>query len=80
MDAIRNKKGLHLTLNHEEALVLFDWICRFNNREDNAFEDQSEERVLFDLEALLERSLDEVLSKDYKNAVARSRRLVRDTH
>ncbi len=36
-----------IRLSKEEALVFLDWLTRFNNSE-QIFEDQAEERVLFD--------------------------------
>ena len=40
-----------IELSGDEALVLFEWITRFNKREDAEFEDQAEQRVLWDIES-----------------------------
>ena len=48
-----------MELSHDEALVLIDWLFRFNAAENNAFEDQAEQRVLWDLECRLESKLAE---------------------
>jgi hypothetical protein len=66
---------IHITLSHAEALVLFDWLARFNGDRDAAFEDQAEERVLFDLEALLEKAI----AEGYRTAVLKAREEVRDS-
>ena len=40
-----------LKLSHDEAIVFFEWLARFNAFEEHQFEDQAEQRVLWDLEA-----------------------------
>ena len=67
-----------LELGVEEALVLFDWLKRFNEKEHQDFEDQSEERILWDLEALLERSLAAPFSNDYDEILQAAREKIRD--
>lgn len=42
-----------LELSSDEALVLLDWLCRFNALKTSSFEDQAEQRVPWDLEARL---------------------------
>lgn len=72
----QHKVAIELT--REEALVLFDWISRFNKREDAVFEDQAERRVLWDIEAMLESTLDEPFRPDYETPLAAARGKVRD--
>ncbi len=72
-----NKITLELT--NDEALVLFDWISRFNDKNDNDFEDQAEERVLWIIESLLEKQLAEPLSEHYDKFLESARENVRDT-
>lgn len=67
-----------VALRHEEALVLFDWLARFNANRDTEFEDQAEERVLFDLESTLEKILADVVQDSYQADVLRARDGVRD--
>jgi hypothetical protein len=74
---MRSKK-VKIEITNDEALVLYDWLTRFNQRVDTSFADQSEERVLFDLEALLEKALVAPLQSDYANALAQARSNVRD--
>lgn len=71
-------KSVTIELTSEAALVLYDWLTRFNQREETAFADQAEERVLFDLEALLEKVLVAPLQADYAVLVAQARAHVRD--
>jgi hypothetical protein len=67
----------NLRLTGDEALVLFEWLANFNAREP-AFEDQAERRVLWDLEAGLERHLVAPFREDYDAQVAAARGRVRD--
>ena len=75
---MRSKK-VRIELTDDEALVLYDWLTRFNQREEMACADQADERVLFDLEALLEKALVAPLQTDYAALVAQARAKVRDT-
>jgi hypothetical protein len=67
----------NLRLSGDEALVLFDWLTNFNGG-DHKFADQAEQRVLWDLEADLERHLVTPLSENYAAELAASRERVRD--
>jgi hypothetical protein len=67
-----------LELTNDEALVLYDWLARFNQRDSADFADQAEERVLFDLEAMLEKTLVAPLQSNYAELLARARATVRD--
>ena len=56
-----------LRLSGDEALVLFEWLTSFNAGEPR-FDDQAEQRVLWDLEAGLERHLVSPLREDYRTS------------
>ena len=71
-------KRVKIELTSDEALVLYDWLARFNQRADTDFVDQAEERVLFDLEAMLEKALVAPLQSDYPALLAQARSNVRD--
>jgi hypothetical protein len=64
-------------LTADEALVLFDWLARFNQSDEAAFEDVAERRVLFDLESKLESSLTVPFEPEYKELLAGARSRVR---
>ena len=68
-----------LTLTRDEAIVFFQWLARFNAEEGRRFEDQAEQRVLWDLEASLESMLVEPLKPDYDEILAGARSRVRDS-
>ncbi len=62
-----------LKLSSDEALVLFDWIARFNERETESFESVAEQQVLWKLESLLEAVLTEPLDPSYRDLVRMAR-------
>jgi hypothetical protein len=69
-----------MTLSRDEALVFFEWLHRFNNQEEGRqFDDQAEQRVLWDLEASLEATLDELFDADYDSKLTAARSRVRDS-
>ncbi len=69
---------INLELSLEQALVFFDWLCRFNKIENNKFNDQAEQRILWDIEAMLESILAEPLVSDYDVLLTVARSKVRD--
>jgi len=71
-------KRVKIELTSDEALVLYDWLTRFNQRADTDLADQAEERVLFDLEAMLEKALVAPLQSDYADLLVQARSQVRD--
>jgi hypothetical protein len=69
---------VQLTLSRHEALVFFEWLSRFNKTKDVQFEDQAEQRVLWDIEAMLESTLVEPFESSYAALLAQARQAVRD--
>lgn len=66
-------------LSKEEAIVLFDWLTRFNEIENiELFNDESEKRVLFDMESLLERELTEPLKSNYLEILLKARNKLKE--
>ncbi len=72
-------KNIDFGLSRDEALVLYEWISRFNKRDDVTFEDQAEQRVLWDIEASLEAILEEPFSNEYDALLAAARGRIRDS-
>lgn len=70
--------SIQVEFSDEEALVLFEWLSHQAEVEELAFEDQAEERVLWNLLAELERGLVPPLLPDYDARLARARATVRD--
>jgi len=74
-----NNKDVTLNLSDDEALVLFEWLSRFNEKEyQSLFKDQAEQRVLYDLEAVLEKVIVESFDSDYSKSLSKARENIRD--
>ena len=72
-------KNITLTFTEYEALVLFDWVGKFNNQDHSTlFEDQAEQRVLWSIEARLEKVISCVFADEYLEILAYAREKVRD--
>jgi len=72
-------KKINIELTNDEAIVLFEFLGRFNENDDlSRFEDQSEQRILWDLECILAKKLSEPFLTDYKEIVNKAREIVRD--
>jgi hypothetical protein len=67
-----------IELTGDEALVLIDWLSRFNETGRAGFEDQAEQRALWNLEAALEKSLVEIFDPRYVELVDDARERLRD--
>lgn len=79
MKANKESKNIAITFSEEEALVLLEWLHNFNEEEHSIlFQDQSEERILFDLEAELERIISVTFDKSYQEILSKSRQKIRD--
>jgi hypothetical protein len=79
MESMKENRYVTLTLSDDEALVLFDWLSRFNEEEHPAlFQDQAEQRVLYDLEAVLEKVIAESFDRDYTDILSKARENIRD--
>ena len=72
------QRKVTLELSRERALVFFDWLSKFNATEGRRFDDQAEERVLWEIEALLESTLVEPFDARYEELLANARTAVRD--
>jgi hypothetical protein len=67
-----------VTLTEDEAIVLYAWLSRIDESDSADFADQAEQRLLWDLIAMLETQIDSVLSAQYQDEVAIARSRVRD--
>lgn len=68
--------GLMLSLTREQAIVLFDWLSREEERDSIPTEHPAEMRVLWEIEAQLEQGLVEPFQPDYPAIVASAREQV----
>lgn len=71
-------KKITFDLGSDEVLVFFDWITRFNQGA-NSFADQAEERVLWNIEAMLEKQVVDSFSDKYEQILGAARDRVRDS-
>lgn len=79
MESIQKDDKVLLELTKEEAVVLLDWLSRFNQGERlDLFQDQAEERVLWDMEASLEQVISETFNDNYTELLSKAREKVRD--
>jgi len=70
---------VNIELTKEEAIVFFEFLGRFNEKVDlSIFEDQAEQRVLWDIECILEKKLSEPFLADYQEIVKKAQEVVRD--
>jgi hypothetical protein len=67
-----------IKLTNEQALVLFEFLRRSDDEDRYWFADQAEQRVLWDVEAILEKQLVEIFSPGYKQFLNEAREKVRD--
>ena len=75
-----NGKGVTLDLTRAEALVLFEWLAQHDSAMKLPVEDEAEQKVLWTLEAQLEKALDEPFASNYADLLANARAEVRDSH
>ena len=80
MDARYDDKTreVEISLTPDETLVLFDWLWERTQKSDFAFEHQAEQRVIWDLTAVLERQLVAPFEDSYPEQVAQARERVAD--
>ncbi len=79
MEAIEKSNGIFLQLSKNEALVLQDWLGRFNEKEKtNVVVDEAEQRILWDMEAAFEKLLSEPFEPNYTELVKNAKECIRD--
>ena len=73
-------KKINIELSEDQALVLSELLFRINSNKilDNFFEDQAEQRILWDLGGILEKNISSIFSWNYLDEVKKARENVRD--
>jgi hypothetical protein len=74
-----SKMTVPVILSRPQALVLFEFLSRFDDQERMELRDPAEQRVLWDILATLEKALPEPLSPDYDQKLQEARKSVCDT-
>ena len=69
---------IQIEISKDEAVVLFEFLSRFSEKEILQIEDQSEARVLWNILCDLEKLLAEPFAINYKESLQKSREKVRD--
>ena len=67
MEITKKSNDYIIKLNNYEVLVFFDWLVKFV--ENNEINDEAEQKILYDLECLLESTLEEPFMDNYKNLI-----------
>jgi len=67
---------IELTAN--ESLVLIEFLIRFRDNEELKIKDPAEELILWDLCAMLESKVPELMDKNYKSLLQKAREIVSD--
>ncbi len=79
MESKQKENKVVLELTKEESIVLLDWLSRINESENaDLFQDQAEERILWDMEASIEKVINETFESSYAEILSRAREKVRD--
>ena len=73
-------KKINIELTSDELIVLSDLINRLSDTNflNNFYEDQAEERALWNLDAILEKNTAKILNKNYSEELQISRNNLRD--
>jgi hypothetical protein len=71
-------EDIEIKLTGDEALVLFEFLARFDESQTLNIIDQSEERALWNLHAVLQKQLAEPFNSDYKELLNLARNRLRD--
>lgn len=71
---------INIKLSQEQSIVLWDLLYRINSKQvfNTFFEDQSEQRILWDLESILEKETSNIFSGDYLEDLTKARESIRD--
>lgn len=78
METNSENNNIAIHFSEDEAIVLFEWLSNFNKKEKQLiFEDQAEEKVLWDLECSLETVLSSPFSPNYTNILLEARERIR---
>ncbi len=73
-----SSETVRVELSQDQALVLYDGLSRFGTAMHPSFEDQAEQRIVWDLAADLESQISVVVASDYRALLAAARERVRD--
>lgn len=67
MEIKKESNDYIIKLNNYEVLVFFEWLVKFV--ENNEIIDEAEQKILYDLDCLLESTLEEAFMENYKDLI-----------
>lgn len=71
---------MEININHDEALVLFEFLARIDKINlENIFDDQSEQIVLWNIESQLEKTLVEPFDPNYLKLLKEARERIKES-
>ena len=70
---------MRIELDEAQALVLYDWLTRFDEKNAYPVEDPAEEMVLWSLHGQLEKVLSQPFRDDYKQLVDEARARIKSS-
>lgn len=73
-----SKEEVNIKLTKDEALVLFEFLSRFSDKNKPKIEHQAEERALWNLACIFEKELVELFEKEYGELLESARERLRD--
>ncbi len=76
--SVNGNEQIKVELTPSEAIVLFEFLSRFTHEGKLELKDQAEERVLWNIYAILEGNLPEPFLENYNELLARAREVIRD--
>lgn len=76
---VSREDAVTIQLTGDEALVLLDWVGRFNENGDGTFLDHAEQRVLWRVEGSLEQVLVAPFAGNYLELLSQARDRVRSS-
>ncbi len=72
------KDSINLNITKDEALVLFELVSRYSNTDILSIEHQSEQRALWNLTCVFEKTINEAYDIEYKEALELARSNLKD--
>jgi hypothetical protein len=72
------KDRIKINLTKDEAIVLFEFLSRFSDKDELKIEHQAEERALWNLTCYFERELVEPFSENYGQILDAARERLKD--
>ena len=71
MKSTKKNDKISISLSNDEAIIFLNWLFHFNELENpSLFKDKAEKQILYELEAVLEKVIEETFDKDYNKIIS----------